>query len=337
MVIAEMMIETDNLTKRFRCSAGAWQAGAAGGGSRARRYDAQWFTAVDGITLAVPAGEILALLGPNGAGKTTTIRMLGSILKPSEGWARVAGLDTVRQSRQVRQAVGLLTEFPGLYLRMRGDEYLAFFGQLQGLSDDQTRDRIEALTERFGLADVRRRRIAEYSKGMRQKLALIRAMLHDPPLLLLDEPTSAMDPHSAKLVRDAIVELRDDRRTIVLCTHNLMEAEQLADRIAFIRRGQIVALDTPSRLKAKLLGPPLLELRLAQALDGRINAAAVADLIQVEAQGDSWLRYRTASPQTTNPALLARLAELGAPVVSLSEVARSLEDVYLQIVAGSEE
>jgi ABC-2 type transport system ATP-binding protein len=295
------------------------------------------FTAVDRLTLEVPDGEILVLLGPNGAGKTTTVRMLASILKPSDGWARVAGYDTVREARQVRQVVGLLTELPGLYLRMRAYEYLAFFGQLQGLSSGQIQRQTGRLMERFDLADNRRQRLAEYSKGMRQKLALIRAMLHDPPLLLLDEPTSAMDPHSAKLVRDAILGLRGERRTVLICTHNLVEAELLADRIAIIRQGQIVALDTAAQLKAQLLGPPLLELRLAHALDGQVDRAALSDLVQVEAWGDTWFRYRTASPERINPALLARLTGLGAQVMMLTELPRSLEEVYLRIVEKVEE
>jgi ABC-2 type transport system ATP-binding protein len=325
------MIETDNLTKRFPCSAANRDRGcialdAAGPGDEALT----WFTAVDHVSLQVPPGEILALLGPNGAGKTTTVRMLAAILKPSEGRAQVAGFDTVGQAREVRHAVGLLTEFPGLYLRMRADEYLAFFGQLQGLDGPRIRHRIETLTERFGLAEARTQRIAEYSKGMRQKLALIRAMLHDPELVLLDEPTSAMDPHSAKLVRDAILEMRSGHRTALICTHNLTEAEMLADRIAIIRRGKIIALDTPARLKGQLVGPPLLEVRLAHSLDGYL--AELSDLIRVEAQGDTWFRYRTPVPEQTNPALLARLAGLGAPVLTLSEITLSLEEVYLRIV-----
>lgn len=332
----EWMIETENLTKRFPCStAGAERGCAPLEGSAPGNEALTWFTAVDRVSLRVPAGEILALLGPNGAGKTTTVRMLASILQPSEGRALVAGFDTVRQTRQVRHAVGLLTEFPGLYLRMRADEYLAFFGQLQGLSEGQTRRRTETLTERFGLAGARSQRLAEYSKGMRQKLALIRAMLHDPDLLLLDEPTSAMDPHSAKQVRDAILGLRNDRRTVLLCTHNLTEAELLANRIAIIRRGQIVALDTPPRLKDQLLGPPLLEVRLAHSLDGYLPE--LADLVQVEAMGDTWFRFRTSTPQQTNPALLARLSGLDARVLTLSEVPRSLEEVYLRIVESEGE
>jgi ABC-2 type transport system ATP-binding protein len=301
------MIETAGLTKQF-----------------------DDFVAVNSVDLSVREGEVLALLGPNGAGKTTTVRMLAAILRPTAGWARVAGHDTVRDARLVRQTIGLLTEFPGLYLRMRGLEYLDFFGQLQGLAPAQRMERSEQLLKRFELWEACNQRTGEYSKGMRQKLALVRAMLHDPQVLFLDEPTSAMDPHSARLVRDAIVELRRDRRTIVLCTHNLNEAEQLADRIAIIRRGRIVALGTPAELKNRLLGEPVLELRLAQALNGLLPE--LADLVTVETHGENWFRYRTATPEEVNPRLLQRLAERGTPVVTLSEVPRSLEDVYLRIV-----
>jgi ABC-2 type transport system ATP-binding protein len=288
------------------------------------------FAAVDGIDLTVREGEVLSLLGPNGAGKTTTVRMLASILKPTAGWARVAGLDTVRDARQVRSAIGLLTEFPGLYLRMRGSDYLDFFGRLQGLSPAQRAERAEQLLRRFELWEARHQRTGEYSKGMRQKLALVRAMLHDPQVLFLDEPTSAMDPHSARLVREAIAELRRDRRTIMLCTHNLNEAESLADRIAIIRRGRIVALGTPAELKHRLLGDPVLELRLARSLDGLLPE--LAEMVPVLEHGDTWLRYRTAEPEVVNPRLIQRLADLDAPVITLSEVPRSMEEVYLRIV-----
>jgi ABC-2 type transport system ATP-binding protein len=329
------MIQTKDLTKRFPCStAGAEQGCQPLEQGESREEGLTWFTAVDQISLGIRAGEVLALLGPNGAGKTTTVRMLASILRPSEGWARVAGYDTVRQARQARSSIGLLTEFPGLYLRMRADEYLSFFGQLQGLPADEIHRQMEVLMERFGLIEAKRQRLAEYSKGMRQKLALIRAMIHDPPVLLLDEPTSAMDPHSAKLVRDAILDLRNDQRTVMVCTHNLTEAELLADRIAIIRRGQIVALDTPARLKVQLLGMPLLEVRLAHPLDGYLPA--LDDLVQVEASGDTWFRYRTPSPETTNPAVLARLAGMNARVVTLNEVPQSMEEVYLRIVESED-
>jgi ABC-2 type transport system ATP-binding protein len=288
------------------------------------------FVAVDGVTLTVPEGQVLALLGPNGAGKTTTVRMLASILRPTSGWATIANYDVVKDARTVRRIVGLLTEFPGLYLRMRALEYLDFFGQLQGLSPQQIQQRSEELLIRFKMWEARDLRLGEYSKGMRQKLALIRAMLHDPQVLFLDEPTSAMDPHSAKLVRDCILDLRRERHTIILCTHNLAEAELLADRVAIIRRGQIVALGTLAELRARLLGDPVLELRLAQPLDGLLPL--ITDLINIEEQGETWLRYRTAQPELINPILIQRLAQEGTEVITLSEVPRSLEDVYLKIV-----
>ena len=288
------------------------------------------FTAVDQASFAVAPGEILALLGPNGAGKTTTVRMLAAILRPTSGQAFVAGTSVNEHPREVRRRVGLLTEHPGLYLRMRGKEYLGFFGRLMGLDTKESTDRARELLTRFGMPDAWEQRTGTYSKGMRQKMALVRAMLHDPPVLLLDEPTSAMDPHSAKLVRDAVLSLRHCQRAIIICTHNLAEAENVADRIAIIRRGKIVALGTPAKLKTRLLGPPLMELRLANPVDG--VAGLVSGLVKVEGQGVGWLRYSTAKPQETNPLLLEALAGHGVGVVTLSEVPRSLEDVYLWAV-----
>ena len=302
------MIETENLTKQFG-----------------------EFTAVRGLSLLVREGELLALLGPNGAGKTTTVRMLGAILKPTRGWARVAGYDTVANAKEVRHVVGLLTEFHGLYLRMKPLEYLDFFGQLQGMSQSERRDRSEMLLRRFEVWDDRERRLGEYSKGMRQKLALIRAMAHDPKVLFLDEPTSAMDPHSAKLVRDSVGDLKRDGRTIVMCTHNLGEAELLADQIAVIRRGEIVARGTPAGLKAQLLGRSVQEIRFADPLDGFLSV--IKNQVEIESAGVDWVRYICAEPRATNPALLASLTSAGVRVLALSEVPRSLEEVYLRIVA----
>jgi ABC-2 type transport system ATP-binding protein len=292
------------------------------------------FVAVDGLTLSVEAGEILALLGPNGAGKTTTVRMLGSILQPTAGTACVAGFDVVQDARRVRGAVGLLTEFPGLYHRMRADDYLHFFGELLGLSRTQREERIAELMKRFGMWHARGQRLGEYSKGMRQKIALIRALIHDPQVLFLDEPTSAMDPQSAKTVRDAIEELRSSHRAIMLCTHNLVEAETLADRIAIIKEGRIIALGTPAELKRGLLGEPLLELRLAQPLDGLLPV--IEAVVSIEERGETWFRYRAQSPGETNPVLVRRLTDEGASIITLSEVQRSLEEVYLRIVEEKE-
>jgi ABC-2 type transport system ATP-binding protein len=163
--------------------------------------------------------------------------MLTSILVPTSGWARIAGYDVTTQAREVRAHVGLLTEQHGLYERMKAIEYLEFFGRVYHQPRDLSRKRALDLMERFELTFALDKRLGEYSKGMKQKLALVRAMLHDPPVLLLDEPTSAMDPVSAKQVRDAIIELRQDQRTFLITTHNLTEAQMLADKIAIIRHG----------------------------------------------------------------------------------------------------
>lgn len=301
------MIEAVNLTKKF--------------GN---------FTAVHDISLHVAEGELLALLGPNGAGKTTTVRMLASIFRPTHGYARIAGFDTITHARDVHRLIGVLTEFPGLYQRMKGIDYLAFFGDLQGLSRDFTRSRSEELLKRFELWDAHDRQVGEYSKGMKQKLTLVRAMLHDPQVLFLDEPTSAMDPHSARLVRDCIADLRQENRTIILCTHNLAEAEELADRIAIISHGRIISQGSPLELKQELLGDPLMEIKLAQPVNGL--SEDLADRVNVVAHGHDWVQFTVPNPEQFNPLLVSQLAQQQIPIITLSEVPRSLEEVYLRIV-----
>ncbi len=302
------MIQAEDLTKRF-----------------------DEFTAVNRLSLSVSAGEILVLLGPNGAGKTTTVRMLAAILQPTEGRAVVGGHDVTHDPASVRRAVGLLTEYPGLYLRMRGGEYLNFFGRVYGLDAVTRQRRGQQLLEQFGMPEAWDQRMGKYSKGMRQKMALARAMLHDPAVLLLDEPTSAMDPHSAKLVRDTILSLRGQQRAILVCTHNLAEAEVLASRIAIIRSGQIAALGTLAELKRQLVGPPVMEVRVND------SPAAVLPLVsrfaRVLEHSTGWIRYETETPETINPRLLRALTAAGVEVVTLSERERSLELAYLQAVA----
>jgi ABC-2 type transport system ATP-binding protein len=301
------MIETESLCKQF-----------------------DGFTAVDQVTLHLGKGEVLALLGPNGAGKTTTVRMLSSVLRPTSGTARVAGFDILRQAQQVRASVGVLTENHGLYTRMPADDYLDFFGQIYDLDPNQRKRRTHQFLEQFGLLEFAHQPLGEFSKGMRQKLALARALLHDPPVLLLDEPTSAMDPESARLVRDAIHDLRTAERAIIICTHNLNEAEELADQIAIIRRGQIIALGSTAELKDRLLGPPQFEVHLANNVNGQsLPLPAGATLT---AQGDNWIRFQTADPQQINPSVLRALLQSNLQVVSLQEAPRNLEQVYLQAI-----
>lgn len=292
------------------------------------------FQAVENVSLKIKPGEVLAMLGPNGAGKTTTVRMLTSILVPTRGSARIAGYDVVKQPEKVRAHVGVLTEQHGLYERMKGLDYLDFFGQVYHIPRNIRRERAYELMARFGLGDALDKRLGEYSKGMKQKLALVRAMLHNPPVLLLDEPTSAMDPQSARQVREAITELRQDARSFLITTHNLSEAQVLADRIAIIRRGRIIASGTMDELARHFIGEPIMELRLAGSLNGITDA--ISDLVNITERGDTWLRYRTPDPYTANPQVLARCAEFSAQVVTLSPLTQTLEDVYLRVVEEDE-
>jgi ABC-2 type transport system ATP-binding protein len=292
------------------------------------------FRAVDGVSLSVSPGEVLALLGPNGAGKTTTVRMMTSILEPTSGTVNIAGYDVMRQPEQVRAHVGVLTEQHGLYERMKAMEYLDFFGQVYHLPKQVRQERAASLMERFDLAFALDKRLGEYSKGMKQKLALVRAMLHDPPVLLLDEPTSAMDPQSAKLVRDAILDLCQGSRTFLITTHNLTEAQILADRIAIIRHGRIVANGTFAELVRQFVGQPLMELRVRGQLNGL--AQDLSSMVKVQSTGIDWLRYEVSDPHEVNPALLRHVTGLGVDVVTLAPVTQTLEDVYLEVVKEDE-
>jgi ABC-2 type transport system ATP-binding protein len=288
------------------------------------------FVAVDGVNLEVNAGEVLALLGPNGSGKTTTVRMLTSILRPTRGRAQVAGYDVVEHPDEVRSSVGVLTEHHGLYGRMPASEYLDFFGQLYGIDLPTRQKRADRMLAEFGLEPYKTRRVGKFSKGMQQKLALARTLLHQPPVLLLDEPTSAMDPESARLVREAIQDLRSSDRAIILCTHNLAEAEKLADKIAFIRYGTIIAQGTPDELRQRLLGAAIFEIKFRP--DQEMSQINLPDNIQSEGHGENWLRYRSAQPEFDNPVILQHLLDQGLKVVSLEEVPRSLEQIYLQVM-----
>ena len=292
------------------------------------------FMAVDGVTLTVKPGQILALLGQNGAGKTTTIRMLTALLNPTRGWARVNGYDVVRQAADVRASVGVLTEQHGLYVRMTGQEYLDFFGQVYHLDPVARKARSEYLLAYFGLSEAANQRSGEYSKGMRQKLALARTLMHEPPVLLLDEPTSAMDPESARLVRDEIARLKSSQRTIVICTHNLAEAESLADSIAIIYRGRILLSGTLEELQHQILGPVEYEVRLAHPW--HINGMTLPEGVTLSEDNGSSLRFRVERPKETNPLLLRQLSAAQAPVMTLQEVPRSLEQVYLKAMANAQ-
>ena len=293
------------------------------------------FLAVDTLSFNVSAGKVLILLGPNGAGKTTTVRMLTSILRPSRGWAKVAGYDVVTQAEKVRAAVGVLTEHHGLYVRMNAIEYLDFYGHLYGLSSSQRKKRAEELLNKFGLLDARKKRLGEYSKGMRQKLALVRAMLHEPQVLLLDEPTSAMDPESARLVREAIKGLQTDERTILLCTHNLAEAEELADQLAIIRKGQILYSGSVETFKDQQLGAKEYLATFANGTNGW--QGELPDGVKISGVGESSLRFRVEQPMETNPQVIQKLLQQSNSLVTFQEISRSLEAAYLRALQQAQE
>lgn len=304
------MIETNDLSKQF--------------------HD---FMAVDGVNLSIGAGQILALLGQNGAGKTTTVRMLTALLQPSRGSARVAGYDVSKNGHDVRASVGVLTEHHGLYMRMTALEYMDFFGQVYSLAPALRKSRTDNLLEYFGLAEAAKRRIGEYSKGMRQKLALARAMMHEPSVLLLDEPTSAMDPESARLVRDEIARLKSTQRTIMLCSHNLTEVELLADKIAVIYRGKILIQGTLDELKRDVLGASEYVIKFASAWDAsRLELPNGMELLE---KTPTSLKVRVEAPEESNPELVQRLISLSAPVVAFQEETRTLEQVYLKVMAAA--
>ncbi len=302
------MIQTDDLSKQFGD-----------------------FWAVDGVSLTVREGEILALLGQNGAGKTTTIRMLTAILRPTRGSATVAGYDVTRNPTEVRARVGVLTESHGLYVRMSAWEYLDFFGKVYGLDPSARAKRAEHLLEYFSLMDSAHKRIGTFSKGMRQKLALARAILHEPPALLLDEPTSAMDPESARLVREEINALRSERRAIVICTHNLAEAEKLADRVAIIYQGKILVSGSLDELRKKTLGAPEYEVRFSKPWRGAL--ASLPPGVKISRREENAVFLRVEDPARENPSLLRDLISKDAPVMAFQESPRSLEQVYLSVMS----
>jgi ABC-2 type transport system ATP-binding protein len=237
--LSKYAIETRGLTKRF-----------------------SKFTAVDHIDLNVRRGEIYGFLGPNGAGKSTTIRMLCTLLIPTSGTATVDGYDIVHHANEVRKRIGLVSEKLIMYPRLTALENLMFFGRLYGMERNVLRKKSEDLLEMVKLTPFKDKLVGGYSSGMRQRVNVIRAVLHDPDILFLDEPTTALDPQSTRFVRDLVKELRNRGHTIVLTTHIMEEADELSDRVCIIDEGKVMAVDTPQALKDRYSTTSLLEVFL---------------------------------------------------------------------------
>lgn len=284
--------------------------------------------AVDQLTFSVKAGEIFGLLGPNGAGKTTTIRMLGALISPSSGKAWVDGFRVGSQDQVIRRRVGILTEAPGLYHQLSAERNLAFYAQMYDVEDIP--ERLEKYLRMLGLWERRHETVGTFSKGMRQKLAIARTLLHEPNVLFLDEPTSGLDPQAARMLRNFIANLRDEGRTIVLCTHNLDEADRLCDRIAVIK-GRLLELDTPLALRRKLFGQTVV-FHLRQASEQLLDVVQVFDFVQSAEMVDDKLVIRLDDPDEHNPTLVRALVEAGAEIQFVGELRRRLEDVYLQLM-----
>jgi ABC-2 type transport system ATP-binding protein len=295
-----------------------------------RRFGEAW--AVRGLTFEVRPGEVLGLLGPNGAGKTTTVRMLTALIGPTEGDAWVEGHDVRHDAEAVRAKVGVLTETPGLYEKLSARANLEFFGRLHQLPADVRAERIRRLLTLFDLWDRRDDAAGTFSKGMKQKLAIARALLHEPAVLFLDEPTAALDPEAAFIVRDAISRLRSAGRTIVLATHNLDEANRLCDRIAFIRGG-LLRIDSPARLREAASGGLGVEIVFDQpASDALLTAARQAPAVRGVEALNGKLTVGLDDPRRDTPGLVRALVNAGAGIVEVRERAASLEDVYFEVM-----
>lgn len=311
------MIKTQGLTKKFNIG----------------KKPENELVAVNNLSLEVQHGEVFGFLGPNGAGKTTTVRMLTGLIRPTSGGAQVAGFELGKNDTDIRRNVGILTESPGMYERLSAEKNLAIFANLYDVPDVDKA--VNKYLSMLGLWERRHDAVGSFSKGMRQKLAVARALLHEPQVLFFDEPTTGLDPEAALVVRDFILEFKKQGRTIFMTTHNLDEAEKLCDRVGIFKQS-LLALDSPANLRQKLFG------RKVVFHLGGVNPQwlplinAVGGVSSVE-QLENKLVVALASPEKTNPLITRLLVEQGADIQFIGEVRQSLEQVYLEMLHGENE
>lgn len=301
----ELSIKVDNLTKRFND-----------------------FTAVDSVSFSVNQGEIFGFLGPNGAGKTTTIRMLTGMIAPSSGHAEVASLPIDSNVEELHEKIGLLTESPGFYERLSAVRNLQYFAGFY--SDIDASKRIEKHLKAVGLWERRNDKVKAFSKGMKQRLAIVRALLHEPKVLFLDEPTSGLDPESSQDVRNMIKGFKDEGRTIFLSTHNLSEAEALCDHIAVINT-QIVAMNTPESLRNQIFRREV-TIEMDSITDEIINDVRNLAYVHNAKQNENKLIVELNEIEKNRPMLIKKIVELGGMIQSVYEEKHSLEEVYLSLM-----
>jgi ABC-2 type transport system ATP-binding protein len=288
-------------------------------------------TAVEGLTFQVEEGEVFGFLGPNGAGKTTTIRMLCCLISKTDGEATIGDyhIGKATDSLQIRKMIGLVPDNVGLYDDLTAFENLDFYAKLYECPERRRRENIERFLKMLDLWDRKDTRAGSFSKGMKQKLALARALVHEPKILFMDEPTANLDPESAKTVRDFIMELKKQGRTIFLNTHNLDEAQRVCDRIGIIKK-TLLTIGTPEQLRESLSKPKTV-IRLAQVTDSILSTLRKVIPNKIEVS-DKKLLIDVTDPDKENPAIIAAITSTGGQVREVTQIVPSLEDVYLQIV-----
>lgn len=304
------MIDAENLTKRF-------------GG----------ITAVDGLTFHVDEGEIFGLLGPNGAGKTTTVRMLCCLVSKSEGEASIAGYRigsaNDANSLKIRKIIGFLPDNVGLYDELTAYKNLDFYGKLYERTERQRQESIERFLRMLDLWEKKDLPVGTFSKGMKQKLAIVRAMMHDPMILLLDEPTANLDPESARTLRDFIMQLKRERKTVFLNTHNLDEAQRICDRIGILKQ-RLLTVGTPEQLKGSLGSKTVVQLE--QVNDLIVQAVKKLTSRSVLVNGGNRLVIDVDDARTENPRFIDAIVSAGGRIQYVTELGPSLEDIYLKTV-----
>ncbi|MEM0455661.1 MAG: ABC transporter ATP-binding protein, partial [Nitrososphaerota archaeon] len=292
-------------------------------------------TALDSVTFAIERGTMVALLGPNGAGKSTTVRILSTLLLPDGGTARVMGHDVVKEASSVRRVIGVMLDpEKGHFGRLTGLENLVFYGVLHGLTRSDARSRAVELLEQFGLGDARDRPVEGYSKGMKARLAICRVLIHDPEVLILDEPTAGLDPISAREVRERLKGLKREGRTVLVTTHNLWEAEELSDRLIVLNRGRVIAEGTPEEVKRAFGLMWNVELEVSGNLEG-LKLGWETEL-GISERGRPLLKVMIREdPSELVPLILSELRSRGVQVLSVSVREPTLEEAFVRAVGGA--
>ncbi len=290
------------------------------------------FLAVNGVSFSVKSGEVFGFLGPNGAGKTTTIRMVTGLLKPNSGEIRVLGYDMLdeREKIKAREKTGIVPELANPYVDLTAMQNLRLMGELYGMSKAEIEKRSLELLKTFDLYEKRNVKVRGFSKGMRQRLIIAMAMIADPELYFLDEPTSGLDVISARLIKDVIREEKKAGKTIFLTTHNMEDANELCERIGIIRKGKLIAIDTPEKLKQLVKGRVSVEVSFEPM---KFDPSVLSSALKVETMGDK-VRIYTKDPDKTVKELVRYAEREKLRIVSLRTLSPSLEDVFMELVGG---